>query len=70
MKELKGVGTINYVQGYSVNVYRGAEASGENWTGNQLKHGTKWRVYGEKDGFYNLGGDEWVSTKYISFQKD
>ncbi|TFJ70067.1 DUF5011 domain-containing protein [Carnobacterium maltaromaticum] len=70
MKELKGVGTINYVQGYSVNVYRGAEASGENWTGNQLKHGTKWRVYGEKDGFYNLGGDQWVSTKYISFQKD
>lgn len=70
MKELKGVGTINYVQGYSVNVYRGAEASGENWTGNQLKHGTKWRVYSEKDGFYNLGGDQWVSTKYISFQKD
>ncbi|WP_157454389.1 DUF5011 domain-containing protein [Carnobacterium maltaromaticum] len=70
IKELKGVGTINYVQGYSVNVYRGAEASGENWTGNQLKHGTKWRVYGEKDGFYNLGGDQWVSTKYISFQKD
>lgn len=24
----------------------------------------------EKDGFYNLGGDQWVSTKYISFQKD
>nr|WP_315526847.1 DUF5011 domain-containing protein [Carnobacterium maltaromaticum] len=70
IKELKGVGTINYVQDYSVNVYRGAEASGENWTGNQLKHGTKWRVYGEKDGFYNLGGDQWVSTKYISFQKD
>lgn len=70
MKALKGVGTIDYVQGYSVNVYRGAEASAENWTGNQLKHGTKWRVYGEKDGFYNLGGDQWVSTKYISFQKD
>lgn len=70
MNELKGVGTINYVPGYSINVYKGAEASSANWTGKQLEHGTKWRVYGEKNGFYNLGGNQWVASNYVTFIKD
>lgn len=70
MENLKGIGTINYVPGYSVNVYKESEANSDNWTGAQLKHGTKWRVFGQKNGFYNVGGNQWVSSKYMTFIKD
>lgn len=70
MDNLKGIGTINYVPGYSVNVYQGPKDVSENWTGAQLKHGTKWRVFGEKNGFYNVGENQWVSSKYMTFVKD
>lgn len=70
-ENVSGVATINYVEGYSVNVYSSPASSSASWTGKQLKHGTKWLTYKRATingkTFYNLGGSQWVDSQYITF---
>lgn len=69
-----GIATINYVAGYSVNVYSSPLSSEASWTGKQLKHGTKWRTFKKTTlngtTFYNLGGNQWVDSQYIIFSEN
>jgi LysM repeat protein len=34
-----------------------------------VKKGSGWQVWSEKDGWYNIGGDQWISKKYTTFRK-
>ncbi|BDR59719.1 immunoglobulin-like domain-containing protein [Xylocopilactobacillus apicola] len=67
MTPLNAVGEINYVPGYSVKVWGNCDGAG--WTGKYLQHGTQWKVFGEENGYYNLGGNQWVSKQYINVVK-
>ncbi|WP_267898273.1 SLAP domain-containing protein [Carnobacterium maltaromaticum] len=73
-ENVSGVVTINYVAGYSVNVYSLPASSSASWTGKQLKHGTKWLTYKRATvngkTFYNLGGSQWVDSQYITFSEN
>ncbi|BDR57540.1 immunoglobulin-like domain-containing protein [Xylocopilactobacillus apis] len=64
MTRYDAVGQVDYVPGYSVKVWKNSDGTG--WTGKYLKHGTKWKVKGEQNGYYNLGGNQWVAKKYIA----
>lgn len=37
-----------------------------------LDKGSQWKVYGERNGFYNLGGNQWVpsGSDFVTFYKD
>lgn len=64
------VGTVNYVPGFSINLYEGDLAK-KQFNGRKLKHGSQWRVVGyalDATGtkYYNLGGQQWVPAQYIS----
>lgn len=61
------VGRVNYVPGYSIKVWKDANKS--QWTGKYLANGTSWKVFGEQDGFYNVGGNQWVEKQYIELSK-
>lgn len=62
MKPLSGVIQINYVPGYGVRVYQSADTSKP--TNKLLKHGTAWKVFGELNGFYNVGKNQWIKVDY------
>lgn len=62
MKPLSGVIQINYVPGYGVRVYQSADTSKP--TNKLLKHGTSWKVFGELNGFYNVGKNQWIKVDY------
>lgn len=62
MKPLSGVIKINYVPGYGVRVYQSADTSKP--TNKLLKHGTAWKVFGELNGFYNVGKNQWIKVDY------
>lgn len=62
MKPLSGVIQINYVPGYGVRVYQSADTSKP--TDKLLKHGTAWKVFGELNGFYNVGKNQWIKVDY------
>lgn len=70
-QNVSGTITINYVPGYSINVYSSPLISSASWTGNQLKHGTKWEVFLKTTvngkTFYNVGGNQWVNAEYVVF---
>lgn len=61
------VGRVNYVPGYSIKVWKDANKS--QWTGKYLANGTSWKVFGEQNGFYNVGGNQWVEKQYIELSK-
>lgn len=67
MLPLNEVGRVNYVPGYGIKVW--SNPAEINWTGQYLAHGTDWKIFGEARGFYNLGGDQWVSKQYIQLVK-
>lgn len=67
MKKLSAVGTINYVPGYGVKVW--STSNGTGWTGQYLQHGTSWKVFGEENGFYNVGGNQWIDKQYVELSK-
>ncbi len=61
--------TIKYVPGYGINLWK-TPASKE-WTGRRLAHNSSWRVYKTAvgdDGYiwYNLGGDQWIPSRYTN----
>lgn len=70
-QNVKGMITINYVPGYSVNVYSSPMVSSASWTSKQLKHGTKWEVFMKTTingtTFYNVGGNQWINAEYAVF---
>lgn len=62
MKPMSGVVQIEYIPGYSVRVYQSADTSKP--TDKLLKHGTTWKVFGEMNGFYNVGKNQWIKVEY------
>ena len=62
MKPISGAIQINYVPGYGVRVYQSADTSKP--TNKLLKHGTAWKVFGELNGFYNVGKNQWIKVDY------
>lgn len=62
MKPMSGVVQIEYIPGYSVRVYQSADTAKP--TDKLLKHGTTWKVFGEMNGFYNVGKNQWIKVEY------
>ncbi|PEA82705.1 N-acetylmuramoyl-L-alanine amidase [Bacillus pseudomycoides] len=60
---------IAYVEGYNVNLRKGPGASSS--VIRQLNKPESYKVWGEKDGWLNLGGNQWVynNPSYIKFEK-
>lgn len=59
--------TINYVPGYSINVWNSYTTP--HFTGKRLAHGTSWKVFSiatdvKGQVWYNLGGNQWILAKY------
>lgn len=59
--------TINYVPGYSINVWNNYTTP--RFTGKRLAHGTAWKVLAtatdaQGQTWYNLGGNQWIMAKY------
>jgi hypothetical protein len=63
---VEGVGTVNYVPGYGVNLWTSPDQT--TFT-KKLAHATAWKYFkiAKKDGkvMYNLGGDQWVDGQYF-----
>ena len=62
-------GGIAYIEGYNVNLRKGP---GTNYgVIRQLNKPEAYQVWGEKDGWLNLGGEQWVkyNPAYIRFEK-
>ncbi|MEI4622064.1 N-acetylmuramoyl-L-alanine amidase [Bacillus pfraonensis] len=66
---IENVEGIAYIEGYNVNLRKGAGASHS--VIRQLNKPESYKVWGEKDGWLNLGGDQWVynNHSYIKFEK-
>ncbi|CAI8872036.1 N-acetylmuramoyl-L-alanine amidase [Bacillus pseudomycoides] len=60
---------IAYIEGYNVNLRKGAGASYS--VIRQLNKPESYKVWGEKDGWLNLGENQWVynNPSYIKFEK-
>lgn len=62
----RAVGQVNFVPGYGIAIWNNA---GHVIPGRYLAHGTRWQLFQRKvmNGrvWYNLGGDQWVSSQYI-----
>ncbi|WP_367899816.1 N-acetylmuramoyl-L-alanine amidase [Bacillus pseudomycoides] len=60
---------IAYIEGYNVNLRKGPDASYS--VIRQLNKPESYKVWGEKDGWLNLGGNQWVynNPSYIKFEK-
>ena len=60
---------IAYMEGYNVNLRKGPDTSYS--VIRQLNKPEAYQVWGEKDGWLNLGGDQWVKDNpaYIKFEK-
>jgi|GEM_PF-1808514 len=64
---------VNYVPGYGIAVWDNYTAD-RKATSTKLAHGTAWKYFAtatDANGnmWYNLGGNQWVDGKYISFTK-
>ena len=63
-----GVGHINYVPGYGINLWIGYGSDAQ-WSGRRLPHGTSWRFYKKVTvngkTWYNLGGNQWIDGTYF-----
>ncbi|BDR59718.1 immunoglobulin-like domain-containing protein [Xylocopilactobacillus apicola] len=62
MKPMTGSIKISYVPGYGVRVYKGADTTQP--TEQFLQDGTEWQVFGELNGYYNVGKDQWIKSEY------
>ncbi|PEE39401.1 N-acetylmuramoyl-L-alanine amidase [Bacillus pseudomycoides] len=60
---------VAYIQGNNVNLRKGPDASYS--VIRQLNKPESYKVWGEKDGWLNLGGNQWVynNPSYIKFEK-
>ncbi|KRM72436.1 SLAP domain-containing protein [Lacticaseibacillus brantae] len=69
-----GTATIRYVKGYGVALWTNYTAAKKVITGRKLLDGTKWHVtqvagIGSQV-WYNLGGNQWVDGRYVTFVAD
>lgn len=65
--------TIKYVPGYGIAVWT-SPSSNSVIKGKTLKHNTSWKFFKEANGndgyvWYNLGGNQWISSRYTSKAK-
>ena len=60
---VEGWGQISYVPGYGVRVYQSPDTSKP--TNQHLKHGTKWKIIGYQEGYYQVGKNQWVRAPYV-----
>ncbi|BDR56589.1 hypothetical protein [Xylocopilactobacillus apis] len=67
--ELSGAVTIKYKKGYGVNLWKSASVTGGYYPGRKLMHGTSWKVFGKQNGFYRIGGNQWVQGDYATYKK-
>lgn len=67
MKAASGVVTVSYVPGYSIRVWGSADNS--NPTEEMLANGTSWQIFGELNGFYNVGTNQWIEKQYVTENK-
>ncbi|MCU4979602.1 N-acetylmuramoyl-L-alanine amidase [Bacillus cereus] len=60
---------IAYIEGYNVNLRKGPDASYS--VIRQLNKPEAYQVWGEKDGWLNLGGEQWIkyNPSYVKFDK-
>ncbi|PFD98931.1 N-acetylmuramoyl-L-alanine amidase [Bacillus sp. AFS023182] len=60
---------IAYINGYNVNLRKGPDASYS--VIRQLNKSEAYKVFGEKDGWLNLGGEQWIkyNPSYVKFDK-
>ncbi|WP_441296547.1 N-acetylmuramoyl-L-alanine amidase [Bacillus sp. AFS023182] len=60
---------IAYIEGYNVNLRKGPDASYS--VIRQLNKPEAYKVFGEKDGWLNLGGNQWIkyNPSYMKFEK-
>lgn len=70
----KNVLTIKYVPNYGIAVWNSPNANRQIVRGKYLKHNTSWRFFKEANGndgyvWYNLGGNQWISSKYTNLPK-
>ncbi|WP_461217947.1 MucBP domain-containing protein [Lapidilactobacillus salsurivasis] len=72
--QLKGVATINYLPGYGIALWNHYGAHRQLATWNKLPHQSRWRVFAQASNgaeiWYNLGGQQWISSKYTRVQLD
>lgn len=63
----KQIGVV-YVKGTDLNVHTEKSLRSKT-TGNKLKAGTSWRCYGNDNGMYNVGANQWINgqSKYTHF---
>ncbi|HDR5353624.1 TPA: N-acetylmuramoyl-L-alanine amidase [Bacillus thuringiensis] len=66
---IANVGGIAYIEGYNVNLRKGPDTSYS--VIRQLNKPEAYQVWGEKDGWLNLGGDQWIKydPSYVKFNK-
>ena len=38
------------------------------YLGRKLNDGSKWKVFGKQNGFYKLGNNQWVQSRYTSYR--
>ena len=67
MQPLKGIATVNYVPGYGINLWRTPSTTGGYYE-RKLAHGSKWKVFGQQNNFYNVGNNQWLEAKYAIFK--
>ena len=60
---VEGWGQISYIPGYGVRVYQSPDTSKP--TNQYLKHGTKWKIFGYQEGYFQMGKNQWVPAPYI-----
>ncbi|MFC6316162.1 MucBP domain-containing protein [Lapidilactobacillus achengensis] len=72
--QLKGVATINYQPGYGIALWNHYGAHRQLATWNKLPHQSRWRVFAQASNgaetWYNLGGQQWISSQYARVQLD
>ncbi|BDR56846.1 immunoglobulin-like domain-containing protein [Xylocopilactobacillus apis] len=65
---LKGEVMIVYKKGYGVNLWKSASTTNGYYPGRKLMHGSRWKVSGKQNGFYNVGKDQWIQGDYAGFR--
>lgn len=70
-----GVATVTYVPGYAIAVYKNpgtGELVNENGGVKRLPNGTAWKTLSKKTvngiTYYNVGGNQWVDGRYVSYR--
>jgi hypothetical protein len=60
-----GTLTVNFPAGYGVNVYNAPNGSFKG----RVYGGESYKVYKEKDGFYDIGNSTWIKAEHVIFKR-